>query len=86
MFYSLPPYGDKVTRDWPPYASLTALYQKSDNVFPEMKMRGLVPNSYIHVSVSTLYIPTISPPIFLQQNMQTDGGNIKIAHRNMNIE
>ncbi len=30
-------------------------------IFPEMKMRGLVPNFYIHVSVSNLYIPTISP-------------------------
>ncbi len=26
-----------------------------------MKMRGLVPNFYIHVSVSNLYIPTIGP-------------------------
>jgi hypothetical protein len=25
-------------------------------VFPEMKLRGLVPNSYNHVSVSDLYI------------------------------
>jgi hypothetical protein len=24
-----------------------------------MKLRGLVPNSYIHVSMSDLYIPTI---------------------------
>jgi hypothetical protein len=28
-----------------------------------MKLRGLVPNSYIHVSVSDLYISTIGPPI-----------------------
>jgi hypothetical protein len=26
-------------------------------VFPEMKLRSLVPNSYIHVSVSHLYFP-----------------------------
>ncbi len=32
-------------------------------VFPEMKLRGLVPNSYIHVSVSDLYIPRITLPI-----------------------
>jgi hypothetical protein len=32
-------------------------------VFPEMKLRGLVPNSYIHVSVSELYIPRIGLPI-----------------------
>jgi hypothetical protein len=30
-----------------------------------MKLLGLVPNFYIHVSVSDLYIPTISPPILL---------------------
>jgi hypothetical protein len=41
---------------------------------------ALVPNSYIHVSVSDLYISTIGPPILLQQNRQhnrqTDRGNI----------
>jgi hypothetical protein len=26
-----------------------------------MKLRGLVPNFYIHVSVSVLYIPRIGP-------------------------
>jgi hypothetical protein len=36
-----------------------------------MKLRGLVPNSYIHVSVSDLYIPRIGLPICLQQNRQT---------------
>ncbi len=33
-------------------------------VFPEKKLRGLVPNSYILLSLSDLYIPTISPPSF----------------------
>jgi hypothetical protein len=28
-------------------------------VFPEMKLSGLVPSSYIHVSVSDLYFPTL---------------------------
>jgi hypothetical protein len=28
-----------------------------------MKLRGIVPNSYIHVSVSDLYIPPIGLPI-----------------------
>ncbi len=32
-----------------------------------MKLRGLVSNSYIYVSVSDLYISTISPSILLQQ-------------------
>ncbi len=45
-------------------------------VFPEKKLRGLSPNFHIHVSVSDLSIPTIGPPIFLQQNWQTDCGFI----------
>jgi hypothetical protein len=28
-------------------------------IFPEINRRGLVPNFYIHASVSDLYIPTI---------------------------
>jgi hypothetical protein len=40
---------------------------------------------HIHVSVSDLYIPTIGPPFFLQQNRQTDRGNIEITHRIMNV-
>ncbi len=32
------------------------------------------------------YIPRIGPPIFPQQNRQTDRGNKYIAHRNMNVE
>ncbi len=51
-----------------------------------MELRGLSPNFHIHVSVSDLYIPKIGPHIFLQQNRQTDLGNIKIAHRHMNVE
>ncbi len=43
--------------------------------FPEKELRGLSPNFHIHVTVSDLYIPRIGPPIFLQQNMQTDRGN-----------
>ncbi len=38
-------------------------------VFPEMKLRDLVPISYIHVSLSDLYIPRISVPFWLQQNI-----------------
>ncbi len=34
-------------------------------------MRGLVPNSCIHVSLSHLYIPRIGFPIWLQQKRQT---------------
>jgi hypothetical protein len=46
-----------------------------------MKLRGLVPNCHIHVSVSDLYIPTSGPPILLQLIM-----GIFIAHRYMNVE
>jgi hypothetical protein len=45
-------------------------------VFSEMKLCGLILNSYIHVSVSDLYIPRIGLPIWLQQNRQADPGNI----------
>ncbi len=37
--------------------------ENSKRIFPEIKLRGLIPN--IHVSVSDLYIPTIGPPILL---------------------
>jgi hypothetical protein len=43
-------------------------------VFPGKEMRGLSPNFHIHVSVSDLNIPTIGPPIFLQQNRNWDWG------------
>ncbi len=44
-----------------------------------MKLRGLVPNFHIHVSVSDLYIPKIS------KKRQTDPGNMSIPHRYMNV-
>ncbi len=40
-------------------------------VFPEKELRGLCPNFHIRMPVSDLYIPKISPHIFLQQNRQT---------------
>jgi hypothetical protein len=53
-------------------------------LFPEKELRGLRPN--VHIHVSCVYIPRIGPHIFLQQNSQTDCGNIQIAHRHMNVE
>jgi hypothetical protein len=41
-----------------------------------MKLRGLVPSSYIYISVGDLYIPMISLPILLQENRWTYRGNI----------
>jgi hypothetical protein len=45
-------------------------------IFPKKEIRGVSPNSYILVSVSDLYIPTIGLPILLQENMWTDPRNI----------
>ncbi len=46
--------------------------ENSKQIFPEMKLRGLVSNSYIHVSVNDLYFPTIGSPTLLQQNRWTN--------------
>ncbi len=57
----------------------------SMHVFPENELRGLSPSFHIHVSASDLHISTFGPPIILQQNRQTDQGNISIADRNVNV-
>ncbi len=50
----------------PPRIELRCICTKnSEQIFPEMKLRGLVPNFYIHVYGSNLYIPTIGLPILL---------------------
>jgi hypothetical protein len=41
--------------------------ENSNQIFPETKLCGLVSNSYVHVSVSDLYIPTIGLPVLLQE-------------------
>jgi hypothetical protein len=41
---------------------------------------------YIYASVSDLSFPRICLPIWLQQNRQTDLGNIQIAYRYMAVE
>jgi hypothetical protein len=58
-------------------------------VFPEKELRGLSPKFHIHVCERFIYSQDRSsycPHIFLQQNRQTDPGNILIAHRHMNVE
>jgi hypothetical protein len=49
---------------------LTALQRDNTEnlkqIFPEKELRGH--NSYIHVSVSDFYIPTIGRPILLEVN------------------
>jgi hypothetical protein len=58
------------------YVIVPHFKENSIYVLPEKNLRGLSPNFHTHVSVSDLYIPTINPHIFLQQNRQTDSGNI----------
>ncbi len=50
--------------------------ENSKQIVPEKELRGLSPNSYIHVSVTDLYISTIGMHILLQVNRWTDRGNI----------
>jgi hypothetical protein len=50
------------------------MYRKSNLCIPG---KGIAwPQSYIHVSVSDLYITRIGPDIWMQQNRQTNPGNI----------
>ncbi len=61
------------------YNGLRTVWHSTENskqIFPEKELRGLSPNFRICVSVSDLYIPMISLPILLQENMWTDPGNI----------
>ncbi len=67
------------------FLNILALQRNSILLILFWELRGLSPNFDIHVTVSDLYIPRISPHIFLQQNRQTDGGNIKISHRYMSV-
>jgi hypothetical protein len=53
-----------------------ALYRKCEQILPKKKLHGLVPNFYIHVSVSVLYVLTISLQTQRQQNRQTNCGNV----------
>jgi hypothetical protein len=40
--------------------------ENTKQILPEKEMRSHNPNFHIHVSVSDLYVPTISLPILLQ--------------------
>jgi hypothetical protein len=55
-------------------------------LFPKLNYNALSPSSYTHISVRDLYISRIGLPILLQGKMCTDPGNVKIAHRHMNVE
>ncbi len=60
--------------------------RKFETNIPRKETARLQSQSSIHVSVSDLYIPLIGLPILLQDNRWTERGNIKIAHRHMNVE
>ncbi len=49
------------------------------------ELHSLSHNFHIHVSVSDLYIPRIGPHISLEQNRQTNPGNIWISLRYMSL-
>ncbi len=57
------------------FHSMLHCTDNSKHIFPEMKLICLVPNFYIHVSVSDLYIPTIVP----RQTYHCSFGNNKAA-------
>jgi len=52
------------------------LQRKSHLCIPLLEIVRRHSQFYIHVSVGDFYIPRIRPHIWLQQNLQTDPGNI----------
>jgi hypothetical protein len=50
--------------------------ENSKQIFTGKELRGYSPNSYIHVSVSDLYIPLIGLTILLQEYRWAERGNI----------
>ncbi len=55
-------------------------------LFPKPNCNVLSPSSSTYLFVRYLYISWIGLPILLQENMGTETGNIKIAHRHMHVE
>jgi hypothetical protein len=68
--------GTKIVGKQYDYIAKIYYTENSKHIFPEKELRGHSPNSYIHVSVCELHIPTIGLPILLQENRWTDCGNI----------
>jgi hypothetical protein len=61
--------------------------ENSKQMFPEKELRGRSPNFHVHVSVSDL--STLFPKsicLFCCRKICGLPGNIKIAHRHMNVE
>jgi hypothetical protein len=59
--------------------------QKGNCYFQNRTIRFCLPVSALEY-LKYLYIFRISLPILLQENMWNDPGNIKIAHRHLNVE
>ncbi len=59
--------------------------ENSKHIFPEMKLQGLVPNFYIHVSGSDLYIPmtcliwNICFPVLHERTLSSTTGGMRRA-------
>jgi hypothetical protein len=66
-----------------PFSGPMHCTENSRQIISEIKLCGLVPNSYIHVSVSDLYILTIGPKT---QYSKIGGPCKEIAHIYMNAE
>jgi hypothetical protein len=64
----------------------STLQGKSSLCISFLEMRGLSPNFHIYVSERLINSQDPGPHIFLQQNRQTDHGNLSIAHRHVNLE
>jgi hypothetical protein len=56
----------KLNQEWHGNFFVTHCTENPIYIFPEMEHRGLIPNSYIHVSVSNLYVPKVGLPIWLR--------------------
>jgi hypothetical protein len=61
-------------------------YRKFETNIPRKEI-ARPQSQFPHSCVCERFIfPTICLPILLQENMRADPGNIKIAHRHMNVE
>jgi hypothetical protein len=65
---------------WDTVKFFSPALQRYLNLYIHRKGIAPRPNFNVHVTVSDQFIPTFGPPIFLQQNRQTDQRNICTNH------